>query len=374
MIMGMEIFTRFQKEKAVRASGLSEGPAGCSGMKKAGAESRRLIGRLRRAGAGLLGAAALLLSGGCESDAPSGPLVVYSAGPRHLAEEICATFTERTGIRTRLYTATTGEIMARLETERSRPRADVVVLAGQTAAEILKREGMLIPLPTGRWSGLRPEWSDPEGYYAGTGACILGVALAGDGLGDGANWQDYFNADGAIMPSPSQSGSSAEFVVAMNLAEGEAFWDSVQAARARGLEIAGPNSKALRSLEIGAHELILAAADYLVFEQMARGQPLRVVYPRPASPLSLRPICILASSPRPEAAARFVEFYFSKEAQGLVAAKHLLPADPGIEVSEQRRSATPPSALILTGPTEAFLRQRDSLARFRIEVELGTPP
>ncbi|MFQ3577859.1 MAG: substrate-binding domain-containing protein, partial [Verrucomicrobiia bacterium] len=83
----------------------------------------------------------IALASALSSCAPpdAGRLVVYTAGPRPLAEAICKAFEAAHGVRVELFTATTGQIMAKLEAEKYNPRADVVILAGETAALGLKQ-------------------------------------------------------------------------------------------------------------------------------------------------------------------------------------------------------------------------------------------
>lgn len=140
--------------------------------------------------------ALLLGSAGCHQAAPDKVLVVYAAGPRELAESMCKDFEKQSGVTTRLFSATTGEIMAKLKAEEFQPQADVVILAGQTAAQVLKEEGSLARLPKGDYLKLNPQWNDPEGYYAATGACALGLAVRKNHDRNALDWQEVF--DGAI--------------------------------------------------------------------------------------------------------------------------------------------------------------------------------
>jgi iron(III) transport system substrate-binding protein len=309
----------------------------------------------------------------CGEEPVKKELVVYSAGPREMAEAICGEFEKQSGVATRLFSATTGEIMAKLAAEEFRPQADVVILAGQTAAEVLKEQEQLAPLPEGDYLKLNPGWNDPEGYYASTGACALGVAVHKDRLDTSLDWPAIFNGaidGGFIMPSPSQSGSSAEFVVGFHLTSPEMFWEGMRGLKKEGLQVSGPNNQALTSLILGAHEAVLGAADYLVFRQMAKGEPLAMHFPPSGCPLSQRPVCILASSRHLQEAGEFVRFCFGKEAQGMIAAAHLLPADPGVELSEQRKAA-PVLRPLTVNVKEARKAQRKALHEFRYTIEKG---
>ena len=315
-----------------------------------------------------------LMATGCgHSQKENTTLVVYAAGPRELAETICKEFEKREKVQTLLFSATTGEIMAKLKAEELRPRADVVILAGQTAAQVLKEQGALARLPEGEYLHLHPEWNDPEGRYVATGACALGVAMRREHYDPNLDWKDIFNGaitGRMIMPSPSQSGSSAEFVVGFDLASPDLFWKGISSVKAHGLQVSGPNNQALTSLVMGAHEAVLGAADYLVFRQIEKGEPLVMHFPPSGCPLSLRPIGILATSTHQETAGRFVQFCLSPDMQKEAAAVHLLPADPKVEVSPLRKSAAPLHAL-LTDVQAACRKQESVLSKFRAEIEQG---
>jgi iron(III) transport system substrate-binding protein len=59
----------------------------------------------------------------------SGKVVVYMPSPSGLNEKYLADFEEKTGVDVELFEGTTGGILARVETEKDNPVADVVVLA-----------------------------------------------------------------------------------------------------------------------------------------------------------------------------------------------------------------------------------------------------
>lgn len=299
--------------------------------------------------------------------------MVYSAGPRELAEFVCQEFERESGIKTQLFCATTGEVMAKLQAEEFRPQADVVILAGQTAAEVLKQQKALAPLPRDNYLRLNPSWNDPDSYYAAMGACALGVALRSDRYDPKWDWDDILGGaipGRMIMPSPSQSGTSAEFVVNFHLTTAERFWAELRSAKTRGLQVSGPNSQALTSLVMGAYQMVLGAADYLVFRQMEKGEPVVMHFPPSGCPLSLRPVAILATSQRKSQAESFVRFCFTSAAQRKVAAVHLLPADPEIELSAMRKQA-PALHPLLSDVKQACQEQNNVLRRFRYEIELS---
>ncbi len=315
----------------------------------------------------------VMLLSGCGNDRGA-ELVVYSAGPRSLAEWMCAEFERETGTRTLLYSATTGEIMAKLQAEAFRPSADIVLLASPTAMESVKEQGMLAALPEGLPA--RDGWQDPDGFYISTAASALCIAVRADAHDPDLDWDDIFEGrfqESMIMPSPLQSGTSGEFVTMFDLARGEAFWDGLKMAKERGLQISGPNSQALTSLVLGSHAAVLAAVDYLVFKQIEKGERLVVHFPPSGTPVIQRPVGILKGTANPDAAAEFVRFMFRKSAQEAIAAEHLIPADPEVPVSELRAASGIPLAFEVN-PAEAKNTHQEALQRFQMQIERGQTP
>ena len=70
---------------------------------------------------------------------------VLYRGPDGLAQGIAKVFTEKTGIKVDVYQATSGDVLARLEAEKGKPRADVVVLASWGEGLAVRDRGLVTP-------------------------------------------------------------------------------------------------------------------------------------------------------------------------------------------------------------------------------------
>jgi iron(III) transport system substrate-binding protein len=310
-----------------------------------------------------------LLLGACGGDPDA--LVVYSAGPRPLAEAVAEAYTEQTGTPVRLFAATTGQIMAKLEAERYRLRADVAVFASQNAAEALRLQRRLLPYSSPAAATTRSEWNAPDGSYHGTGAAVVGIAVRSDHEGAHESWDDFFSGrftGRMTLPSPSRSGAAADFIVGHTLARGEVAWNDYYLMRRNGLVFSAANSQAITSLQIGAYDAMLGAADYLIYHQISQGAPLRMIYPSDGAVVVPRPVAILRDTRRAEAARAFVDFYLSDQAQQLVAGQHLLPARADVELSPTR-AGTPLRHAYLPPVDQAVDAQRTTLRRFQLDVE-----
>ncbi len=317
--------------------------------------------------------ALLLLSCQPKEEGSSHRLVVYAAGPRSLAEKIAAAFTAESGVEVDLFQATTGQLMARLEAEKYRPRADVVLFASEVAAAALKAENRLLAHRPPNAGLLREGWSDPEGFYHASGAALVGVAVAAERKGLPPSWEQLLDMPEGlrlIMPSPSRSGAAGDFLVAYLVARPEGL-RQFERARARGLDFAAANSQALSSLLMGAHHGVLGAVDYLIYRQIERGEPLRMFFPEEGAVLVTRPLAILSSTRNPDAARAFVDFYFGDLAQERVAAEHLLPGRRDIPPSPLRDPE--PARLLRADPHSALQRQSSLLREFQLRVERALP-
>lgn len=74
----------------------------------------------------------------------SGKLVVYSAGPKELAEAIQKGYETKTGVKIEMFQGTTGKVLSRMEAEKANPVVDVVILASLPATQGLKKNGLTL--------------------------------------------------------------------------------------------------------------------------------------------------------------------------------------------------------------------------------------
>lgn len=298
-------------------------------------------------------------------------LVVYSAGPRPLAEAICSAFTESTGMPVDLFQATTGQLMARLEAEKYRPRADVVLFASEVAAVALKQEHRLLRFRPEAANHLRAGWSDAGEMYWASGAALVGVAVRREFAARApTNWADWFalsDARRVVMPSPSRSGATGDFVVGLELEMPKSIFPAFARMRLAGMDFSAANSQAISGLQMGVYDALIGAVDYLIYQQIARGEQLVMQYPEEGAVLVTRPIAILATTPRPDVARAFVEFYLAPESQRRVASAHLAPARTDVEPGMLRGALWP--KVLRADPAEAVQRQAAILRRFQLEIE-----
>lgn len=301
----------------------------------------------------------------------SDSIVIYSAGPRPVIERIVEQFEQESGHSVRLYTATTGQLMAKLEAERFRPQADVVIFASPVAAEALKSQNRLVPIDHLKARGTNNEWHDPDGYFLATSAAGVGIGVHARHPDYAPSWNSLLaNEVGfrMVFPSPSRSGTAGDFLVHAILSDSNR-WDRFAQARGQGLEFAAANSQALAGLVTGTYDVSLGAVDYLILRQIEQGSSdVRMAYPDNTGLLITRPIALMAGRPENPAREAFVRFIQTAPAQEVIASAHLLPVLDLIELTELRQQTLPAAWELFDAP-RALPQQGRILRQFQYQIE-----
>ena len=284
-----------------------------------------------------------------ENQKLGGKLVVYSAGPDDLAKNIQKGFEKKTGVKVELFQGTNGKIMSRLEAEKEKPAADVIVLASQSSAQGLMKQGLTLPYKEAKNSDkMFTQWAEKEGNYFTYSLSALGIAYntklvktPPKSWGDltKEEWKNKVN-----IPDPALSGSAADFATGYISSKGDAGWDLFKQFKNNGVLMAGANQEALDPVITGAKSMVVASVDYMTYQAKAKGEAIDLVYPQEGTIISARPALILKSSKNVENAKAFIDYLLSDEAQKLVTDAYLLPGRTDIK-PEGRPSASEISTL-----------------------------
>jgi iron(III) transport system substrate-binding protein len=296
----------------------------------------------------------------------------YTAGPGGLAEALAEAFTARSGIPVDVYQATSGDVLARLESERANPRADVVVLASWGEGLNLLERGFVAPYESPEATRVREGWAQ-DGLVAQGGAALAVIVNTREVPEEEwpRSWFDLLEAiwRGAVtMPDPTLSGSAAEFVAVFYQHFGEEGWQFFAYLAENGLEVPGPNAAALNPVLAGAKKATIAGVDYISYNQIARGESLAIVYPEEGTVVALRPAFVQSGAPNPEGAQAFLDFILSEEGQAIVAGFNIIPARLGVEASRPL-----PGEFTVLEPDWAFVADNitELVQRFRAEIVEG---
>ncbi len=270
----------------------------------------------------------------------SGKLVVYSAGPKELAEAIQKGYEAKTGVKVEMFQGTTGKILSRMEAEKANPVVDVVVLASLPAAQGLKKSGMTLEYKEAKNADkLIPEWSDKDGHFFGYSSSALGIAYNTKLVQTPPKeWADLAKEEwkGKInIPDPAQSGSALDFVTGYLSGKGDSGWDLLEQYKKNGVAMAGANQEALDPVITGAKSVVAAAVDYMTYQAKAKGEPVDLLYPASGTVISPRPAAIVKTSKNVDNAKAFIDYLLSDEAQKMVADTYLLPGRKDVKAKDR---------------------------------------
>lgn len=252
-------------------------------------------------------------------------IIVYTAGPAGLIEQLAADFTEETGIAIEFFQATTGNIMARIEAEAANPVVDVLISASWDTATDFAERGWLVPYTSPNAVNV-PDFLQTDTAVA-QGVAALAIAWnPASGTPRPTEWADLIapEFEGLVnLPDPALSGSAFELVSALMTTSGMGLFDSLAA---NGAEVAGANAAALNPVLQGAKAAVFGAVDYIALNRMAAGESIEVIFPKSGTVIAPRPMMILNWSDNQTEAQTFIDYVLSDSGQAIVAAQNLMPA------------------------------------------------
>lgn len=273
----------------------------------------------------------------------SGKVTVYMPSPAGLADKLAAAFTEKTGVEVEQFQGTTGEILARLETEKANPVADVVILASWSDGLSMKEDGQIMSYTPANAD--KANWIDEDSMLFGTSASAVGVIYNTTIYSElSADWADLAGADykdNIAIPDPEKSGACKDFLAGFvtGVDGGE---DIMQSWADNGLTVPGANAAALEAVTTGEKGILIAGVDYNAYSSMNKGEPISIYYPATGTVVNPRPAMIMNTAPNVDNAKAFIDFLYSDEAQQMVADAYLLPGRSDVQCDNRTNLADIP--------------------------------
>ncbi|WP_108249118.1 ABC transporter substrate-binding protein [Planctomonas deserti] len=276
-----------------------------------------------------------------EADAAAEPatITLYTSEPQEKADALVAAFTEEhPEITVEVFRAGTGDLTARIESERTAGavQADVLLAADAGTFEDYAAEELLLAYTPKDADALNPDVVDPEGFYTGTRIIPTVIAYNTAAIEKApTSWADLTDAEYAgkiVMPNPDVSGAAA-YNSAVWLAEpalGESWLTDLAANEPVIADSNGPVSQAVAS----GTQPVGIVVDYLVRELAAQGSPIAVSYPSEGVPYVSQPAGIFADTEEPEASQAFVDFLVGKAGQELAVEQSYLPVRSDVGTPE----------------------------------------
>ncbi|MDR0380226.1 MAG: ABC transporter substrate-binding protein [Candidatus Accumulibacter sp.] len=149
------------------------------------------------------------------------------------------------------------------------------------------------------------------------------------------SWNDlkkpeFKNALG--IANPTLSGTAYMSVAMLSRTFG---WEFFEALQANGAKVGRSANQVVDDTASGKLVACLAV-DYIAFDRIGKGAPLRLVYPREMLVVP-GPVAIFKDSPNVEAAKKFVDFILSREGQTILAKNGTLPVRTDVKSPKRFR-------------------------------------
>jgi len=306
--------------------------------------ARRLLG-------GFLMVPALVLGfsiQGCQDESEA-VVNVYSHRHYDTDEALFQRFTELSGIRVRVVSASADELIARLEREGQASPADLLITVDAGRLHRARERGLLQPVASELLEEAVPaDYRDPEGFWYGLTRRVRIVAYARDRVDPDLlqRYEDLADEEwaGRIVARSSENiyniSHMASLVAALGPEEAEAWAEAVVANFARAPQ--GNDTDQIRDVAAGIGDVALVNTYYVGrllnaddTESRELAQGVGVLFPNQedrGAHVNVSGIGVTAHAPNRANALQLMEFLVGEEAQRAFAeANFEYPVRPGVQ-------------------------------------------
>ena len=296
---------------------------------------------------------------------PSGTITLYSTVTQATVESIVAAFqAANPGVTVDLFRAPTGEVTARIAAEQRSGgiQADLLWLTDPLSIQQYDADGLLAPFAPADAAALDPADQGPT--YWGTRLLSM-VMVAGSAVSpQPTDWADLADPAyrGAIaVPDPGFAGSAFGLLGAF-AQDPDYGLDFYQRLRDNGVVIVKSPDEVTTGVAEGRFQAGITL-DFSARSAVAKGSPVRMIWPASGAVTMYSPIAQLASSDNAAAAQAFIDFVLSVEGQRLIGASGWQPARADVDAGPE-----PDGAQVRPDWAALFGGQADLLAGYRAIV------
>lgn len=290
--------------------------------------------------------------GGDGTSADAGVVNVYSHRHYDTDQELFRRFTESTGIRVNVQTASADELITRLETEGADTQADILVTVDAGRLERAKARGLLRGVSSETLHSNVPDHlRDPDGYWYGLTQRGRVIVYAKDRVSpeDLSTYEDLADPKwrGEILVRSSENIYNQSLLASMIAVHGDDEAERWAAAVVENMARSpqGADRDQVRDVAAGVGDLAIVNTYYLGLlfngedeRDRALIDQVGVFFPNQhdrGAHMNVSGAGVTAHSPNPDNALRLLEFLTNTEAQtGYAEANYEYPVKPGIAWAE----------------------------------------
>ena len=254
-----------------------------------------------------------------------GKVVWYTGATLFTAERVGKLFEQAyPGIKVEVNRSGSERILQRLMQEAAAgiKNADVFNSSDVGHYVLLKKKGMLAKYTPVGAERFAESFRDQDAMFFGWRAFLIVISYNSKLLSSvdaPKTWKDLLDPkwkEKLVTAHPAYSGAVATYMLALvNLYGWDYFKQLAQNKPHLRQSVHDP------AQVVAAGERIVGAngAEYFLYSQRKKGNPIGIVYPQDGVPLVVSPSAITGSSPHPNAAKLFTDFIFSKDVQQFLA-------------------------------------------------------